>query len=360
MERPLKVKLHIISPVHIGCDDVYEPMGFVIDEKKRRLIEFDPMDFVKILNDKQRNDFSRLCSENDLLAVFKFIKNNYKTSIGGKEVDIASGLVGHYKDVVDRKAQINKFEIKKTAYNPYSNQPYIPGSSLKGSLRTAYLISLAKERKITKYNGKAKDLEKALLELEGEFSTDPFRMVKVSDFMPVGDVKTKIVYAVNKKKIRSEKPTKADSGPPQILEVIQHGTVFEGIINIQQPLQKSGVKTPIVADKLLKSINGFYTTLNKEENKVTAEIRAGSIVVNERFKDKAGKTAFLLRVGRHSGAEAVTIEGNRWIKISPPGKPPKFSDKGATTIWLASEVSKPNINNGLIPFGWVVIEIISE
>jgi len=29
---PYKVRLHIISPVHIGCDDVYEPTGFVVDK----------------------------------------------------------------------------------------------------------------------------------------------------------------------------------------------------------------------------------------------------------------------------------------------------------------------------------------
>lgn len=33
------------------------------------------------------------------------------------------------------------------------------------------------------------------------------------------------------------------------------------------------------------------------------------------------------------------------------GKVLKFSDKDATTIWLASESSKPNTNNGLVPFG---------
>lgn len=43
--------------------------------------------------------------------------------------------------------------------------------------------------------------------------------------------------------------------------------------------------------------------------------------------------------------------------ISGKGQSPKFLDH-ATTIWLASESSKPNTNNGLVPFGWVVMEIL--
>jgi CRISPR-associated protein Csm5 len=364
MEKPLRIKLHIISPVHIGCDDVYEPTGFVIDEKKKKLVEFDPMDFIKALNDKQRIDFSSLCSGNDLLAVFKFIKDNYKASIDGKEVDIVSGLVGHYKDVVDRKAQINKFEIKKTAYNPFSNQPYIPGSSLKGSLRTAYLSLIASSAGIknwwneskVKEKDRAKELEEKLL--QGSFETDPFRMVKVSDLLSVQDVKTKIVYGVNKKKKKSEKPTKADSGPPQIFEVIQQGTVFEGLINIYQPLSKILIKNPVEADNLLKAIHGFYIKLFENEKRVAEEIGSDLIDVSN-FNGMLGKSAFLIRIGRHSGAEAVTIEGNRLITImQKKGDPPKYSKDGATTLWLASETSKPTSNNGLIPFGWALLEII--
>ncbi|MGQ9571266.1 MAG: hypothetical protein ACUVUQ_10620, partial [Thermodesulfovibrionales bacterium] len=194
--------------------------------------------------------------------------------------------------------------------------------------------------------------------LQGDFATDPFRMVKISDFLPVGDVKTKIVYAVNKKKKTSKFEAR---GPFQILEIIKEGSIFEGMINIYQPEQGSGIKKPIQANEFLKSINDFYIPVVKEENEITKEIGANSIVtrrINEKFKDKLGGTAFLLRIGRHSGAEAVTIEGNRNIKIMQGrGQPPKYLDH-ATTLWLASETSKPTTNNGLFPFGWAVIEVV--
>ena len=364
MEKPLKVRLHIISPVHIGCDDVYEPTSFVIDEKKGKLIEFDPMDFIKSLSAEDRQRFTAICMQGNITSIvslYKFISNK---QIKGREIEIARELISHYKKVKDLptndekkiRQELNQFVISRTAYNPHNNFPYIPGSSLKGSLRTAYLSKLAKDKGIKGRKDRAKDLEIELL--GGSFATDPFRMVKVSDFLPIGEVEIGIVYAINKKKKASKFEAR---GPFQILETVKEGSVFEGIINIQQPEKKSGIQEPIQEKEFLKSINDFYIPAVKEENNVTREINAGSTVdsrINEKFKGKLGQTAFLLRIGRHSGAEAVTIEGNRNIKIMQgKGQPPKFLDH-ATTIWLASETSKPTTNNGLIPFGWAVMEVV--
>ncbi|MFN3480404.1 MAG: hypothetical protein ACK415_08460, partial [Thermodesulfovibrionales bacterium] len=95
----LKIRLHVLSPIHIGCDEVYEPTSFVIDENKKKLIEFDPMEFVNSLNDKQRAEFSKVCSGDSLLVIMKFIKNNCM-KVKGREVDIVPELIEHYKKVL--------------------------------------------------------------------------------------------------------------------------------------------------------------------------------------------------------------------------------------------------------------------
>jgi len=80
MEKPLKVRLHIISPVHIGCDDVYEPTSFVIDEKKKKLIEFDPMNFIKSLSPQDKQEFNDICIEGNvssIVKVYNFISNHF-------------------------------------------------------------------------------------------------------------------------------------------------------------------------------------------------------------------------------------------------------------------------------------------
>lgn len=358
MEKPLKARLHIMSPVHIGCDDVYEPTGFAIDEKKKKLIEFDPMDFIKILSPQDKQEFTKICMEGNVSSIVKlynFISNKRPE---GREVDISNNLVIHYnkvkrlttKNEKEIRQELNQFSISRTAYNPHNSLPYIPGSSIKGAMRTAYLSKLATDAGIKGRKDKAKDLEAELL--GGSFSTDPFRMVKPSDFLPVGNVKTKIVYAVNKKKEASKYDAR---GPFQILETVKEGTVFKGTISIQQPEQGAGITKPITLKDFLKSINDFYMSIFDEENRIT--IDSVDKRIKDKFKDKLGKTAFLFRTGRHSGAESITIEGNRNIKIMQgKGKPHKFLDD-ATTIWLASETSKPSSDNGLVPFGWAVMEI---
>lgn len=353
-----------MSPVHIGCDDVYEPTSFRIDESRKKLIEFDPLDFIKSLTPSDRQEFTNICMEGSISSIVKLYNFISTKQIRGREVEAANDLIAHYKKTKGLstnnengvRQELNQFAISRTAYNPHNNLPYIPGSSLKGSLRTAYLSKLAKDWKIKGRKDKAKELEKELM--GGSFATDPFRMVKPSDFLPVNDVRTKILYAVNKKKKTSGFEAR---GPFQILETIKEGCVFEGIINIDYPNRLSEINKPVLVKDFQKSINAFFMPVFNEENKVTKEINAGAIVgkrINEGFKDKLGETAFLLRMGRHSGAEAVTIEGNRDIKIMQgKGQPPKFLDH-ATTIWLASESRKPATNDGLVPFGWAVMEIV--
>lgn len=368
MEKPIKVRLHIMSPIHIGCDDVYEPTSFVIDENRKKLIAFDPMDFIKSLSPRDRQEFTRICMEGNVSSIVKLYNFISNKKPGGREIDISSGLITHYdkvkklstKNEGEIRQELNQFSISRTAYNPHNNLPYIPGSSIKGALRTAYLSKLATDMSIKGRKDRAKDLEVELL--GGSFRTDPFRMVKPSDFLPVGNMKTKIVYAVNKKKKVSKFDAKGGN-IPQILEVVKEDSVFEGTIYIQQPEQKSDIKKPIAGKELLTATHDFYKKIVNEEGDITHNIGAGRTVVNRivsEFNDKQrGISAFLLRIGRHSGAESVTIEGNRHIKIMQgKDKPPKFLDH-TTTIWLASETSKPTSNNGLVPFGWAVMEIVS-
>jgi len=368
--RNFRVRLHVLSPIHIGCDEIYEPTSFVIDEKKKKLIEFDPLELVKNLSPQERAEFNKIAAGDNFLHIFKTIKRFYKPAIKGREVEITDYLVSHYKKILDmgtfdKKAVINQFTINKTAYNPYTNQPYIPGSSLKGAIRTAYLNAVAKVKDVTKFKGGSDELESFLLERqEGKLkmATDPFRMIKVSDFLPVENVKTKIIYAINRKKRKSERETLVERGGVyQIFEVIQPGAIFAGMMNIDTPLNSSGIKLPINADELMASLKNFYNPLLEKEINTLKSIDISMALMDEihdKFREKLDKTAFIVSIGRHSGAEAVTIDGKRKIKIMQGRyNKPAFLDH-STTLWLASETPKPENNSSLIPFGWAVIELI--
>lgn len=347
--------IKILSPVHIGCDEVYEPAGFIVDEQAGTLVAFDPLDFFRSLDAKTKENYSSICGRGNIesiLELYKFMKGKHFT---GHAVDVCRGLMAQYQKTLriplgDRRKiqqELNNFSISRTAFNPITQKPYLPGSALKGAFRTAYLNHLAKNMTVTVVDRRDKNpanaLEKALLEYQS-LEKDPFRLMKISDFHPVGPYRTKIIYAVNAKKIPSKFPAR---GPFQILEVIQPGAVFAGSIQVLEPLARDAIKTPLSAEKVFEGARVFYT---KEKKREDIELKAADLPIRQTDGDGG---ICPLRIGRHSGAESLTVEGHRHIKIMKKrGEKPAYSDK-ATTFWLASEMPDSKTSNRLEPFGWV-------
>lgn len=357
-EKKEIVRCHIktFSPVHIGCDEVYEPMGFVIDEAQHQLIIIDPFSFFQQMSTAERQKFTAICRQGtipSLLEIYKFLRGR---KASGKVVELCPGLVKHYQqtvsisigDVKKIQKELNNFTITRTAFLTHDGRPYIPGSAIKGALRTAYLNSQQKIKNLPKGGEKAssRELEKDLLD-GGSFETDPFRMLKVSDFLPVGEVKTRVVYAVNEKKKLSKFEAR---GPYQILEVVEPGAVFTGWLSLEVPEAAARIKTPLTRRSLFTGLSSFYHGEKTREDGELLNIGVKKVAVT------APENGFLLRLGRHSGAESVTIEGHRHIRIMQgKGQPAMFLDQ-ATTLWLAANQAKPTQKETLLPFGWAVVE----
>lgn len=348
--------IRIASPVHIGCDEVYDPTGFVLDESDQTLTAFDPLDFFRNLNPQDKVCYAGICAKGSIesiLELYKFMKGK---RFEGHRVGVCRGLIAHYQKTLgislnDRKKiqqELNNFSISRTAFNPITQKPYIPGSAIKGALRTAYLNALSKVKKVDLDRwdkNPANTLQKELLEYQ-KLEKDPFRLLKVSDFHPIGPCATKIVYGVNAKKTPSRFEAR---GPFQILEVIQPGAVFAGSIQVLKPLTRDVIKTPLSAEKVLESATAFY---NKEKKREDQELDAAGLPICPTMMDSG---ICPLRIGRHSGAESLTIEKHRRIKImKKKGEKPDFADK-ATTFWLASETSESKTAEKLQPFGWVTL-----
>jgi CRISPR-associated protein Csm5 len=349
--------LKVMSPVHIGCDEVFEPTEFVVDEMNNQLISFDPITFLTDLEEKDRQRFSGICLKGTLdsiLEIYKFVRGR-KTE--GKVVEVSSGFVSHYQKCLSLPLgksreignALNKFVISRTAFNPQDNRPYVPGSAVKGAIRTAWLNNLAKRARGGKFKN-ASDLENSLLNYN-RIENDPFRLVKVSDFMPIGGVSTRIVYAVNEKK----KPSRLEAqGPYQILEVIEPGAVFIGSLSLVEPLKEGIINNPIGREMLLQSLSEFFGHENKRENDELSQIS----IPPQSLSETNG--IWPIRVGRHSGAESLTIDSHRSIKIMKGKNKQAENLDHATTLWLASEESKPSNKQKLRPFGWSILESLTK
>lgn len=69
---------------------------------------------------------------------------------------------------------------------------------------------------------------------------------------------------------------------------------------------------------------------------------------------------FLLRAGRHSGAESVTLNGVRLIKIlldkNPETKKQRFENRSSVTSWWLA-ANDTQARTGMLPFGWLLVDL---
>jgi hypothetical protein len=155
-------------------------------------------------------------------------------------------------------------------------------------------------------------------------------------------LKTRIVYGINVKKNAADNA----KGPPQMLEAVLPGAVFSGRITLRPSPQGSAIRSPFTWDQIEAAAQTFFSGEQQREASEMAGIGIPSLT------DGLTKSELLLRVGRHCGAECLTIAGHRQICTNPRNS----SSDHATTLWLAGENARPRDISALIPFGWVNLQ----
>lgn len=364
-----KIKLTALTPIHIGTGEDYEPTNFVIDNGY--LYEFDEVSFYQKLDAKRKKDFLEAVESKggeSLFEIHRLIKNNKKQAIESaiSKVQVSKGLEKDYDNKVGRVIQneggrrvekskvFNRFQIAKTARLSNAKRVYIPGSSLKGSMSTAFQEALFKEnyKEYTKLFVKNKPQDNILKNLIVSDTTS------LKTYSIVG-------YALNKERFEDD-----ELGPSTKLESIYTGSQFEVDISIRDYL----VDRTVTFEELIKTCNDHYLPLFEQMFNSTAIFQGQKVdeytnsYYSDAFYDKYSEfqlkeNQFLLRVGKHSGARAVTIDGKREIQVKISGggrnrKPNRWETlEQETTTWMfgADEKSLEN----LVPFGWVLCEIVS-
>lgn len=364
--RPLKLAITTLSPVHIGCDEVFEPTNFVIENGL--LHRLDPADIAATLDSKEKSQLMRLAGEKDPIGpIQQFFKarRTRLAAVASGYTDIAAGIAREYEEKAGQPQQrggggnpvYNLFPMARTAYNPLDGKPYLPGSSLKGSMRTAWLSHLNKGQPPQEQGKRASAMlqERLLGYQAGQFNNDPFRNVAVVDAHPQEDrpaPPTRIVYAVSKKKRPSER------GSPELkvfLETVREAMpeAFAGELRLTGKIAWSS---------LCDACNAFYrpqleAELDHPQFQPLLDpawrTLISTLLTDELSELMAARQGFLLRVGRHSGAESVTLDGVRSIKIlGAKGEPPSY--RPATTEKRFVSATR-GASAGLLPFGWVWI-----
>jgi CRISPR-associated protein Csm5 len=384
-----------LSPVHIGTDESYEPGNYVIDDETGALYSFGSDAALNGLSDSDRKQLLAIVNgkpdDTMLTRVQAFFHNNQEKllAFAMPPVPTAKGIKSLYEKRIGKTAQhesqgkrvINKLEIDRTFYNPVDGKPLLPGSSIKGAIRTALLDGINNNKSLIDRNERNQQLQERLF--EGKFHADPMRLVSLGDAGwqgQTGKPACQVQFAVNRKR----KPVTNKDGKLvqsqaeasnlyQLLECVtpQHYQGFTGNLTLHntQAISQDNHKLPKqhlhwTAKDIANACNAFYMGLfwqeinpMKERNYLKTDWinQMEQLLASGLLKKLNEGSAFLLRVGRHSGAEALTLNGVRSIKIMQGrGEKPKY-EKSPLTWWFAADDigSKDN----LLPFGWVLVEI---
>lgn len=377
-----QLTISTLSPVHMGSGEDYDPTSYVLDGLT--LYGFETANIASsVLTSEEKEQLCKLVeSPRALLRMQSFIYGlrDRIAAVSSHTASVSEAVADRYRSKVGQVAQnetggrgiINALEISRTAFNLHDQHPLLPGSGLKGALRTAILNHLndGTKRSLTKREAKA--LEQELL--GGKFQDDPLRLVKISDARwknVLGNPSAKIIFDNNVPKDRSRLDKVLKGASLSVLrEVVpaMSSAAFDAQLNLQHVRSMRGRGVPVKQfelQELVNASNKYYLQLFNTELRTLKDIncldQSWLTLISDLFQNEIKQLldenkAILLRVGRHTSAEGITIEGARSIEI-PQRKddPSRFGNETATTLWLAGEQEKAKTN--LQPFGWILIEI---
>ena len=155
-----KLTISTLTPVHIGTGEDYEPGNYIID--KGYLYAFDPSVLAGKLTELQAQQLLSIVekepiNEQALIHLQQFFKQNSALAkdIASYKVPVSKELEQFYEKRLGHVVQhernnrnrrhkkvVNKLEIERSCQNHHNHQYYIPGSSLKGAIRTAIIDQL--------------------------------------------------------------------------------------------------------------------------------------------------------------------------------------------------------------------------
>lgn len=265
-----KYKLHceILSPVHIGSGSEIEPLDYIIEKGRLYKISFEK--FVVSMNDAERADFEGMIDKGNLVDIRKYVSSKInKDRDSVYSLDVSEKVGNTYQSKLSDIQ--NQLLISPFIRSEGESLPLIPGSSIKGAIRTAVISELAKDSDLPKPRSSREEyaFESQVLGYK-DAKSDPFRGVKVRDcLMEKDSTIIREVVNVSKKKGQSLEVNSIQN----ICEVSNASFVgktaeFDTEISIDEALFRTGfVSKTITIEQVIKSCNAFYRDKMEHEHK---------------------------------------------------------------------------------------------
>lgn len=335
------VTIEPISPIHIGTGNDIPPYEYVIKDNTLYRINF--LEIFDSLDEKSRMILSKKFG--DLTKTSEWINTYYKPEWGYiYKSEVSTDFANLHSGNISCETKLNdknQLLVKECIKN--YDKPYLPGTSIKGALRTAYImldenirydlerdktkktypirLTMDKEFKPHIKNEKKRlkifteQITNKILSYNGDAKEDPFKSVKVGDF-----ISDNITMKVNKSGRFGKK-----KGTPSQEEMIlgSYGTnvenIFKGRINFFEGYYAEGkINKNITKDDILKGLNRFAAKEIKKDmevfRKLDQKANFKNLIKFYEYLDKVFKSldedCAFIRLGKNTGFASKTLVHN--------------------------------------------------
>ena len=338
-----RVNLHILSPIHVGSGQELDPFSYVIRNSDLLLI-----DLVKWMADYEDKDTLRQMMNSDNFAeVRSFISEKFDSdaAVLAKLPVESPKLLNTYSKVIRDKDPRNQVLVEAMTRNEIEGIAYIPGSSIKGAIRTAIANRFTLAAKVGPGDGHKGAYSRKIF---GAVNVDPMRYLKVGD-ISLQRFGSAIVEAVGYP-LKEDKTLTPKGFKEVSLSICQTGE------EIVYPLKLSLTQFGLHGQKvnlpfIVEALHDFYVPKYENEYrkffdspralKIQHAISPMNVAVANL---KSNET--LIRIGHFSHVECVTLDEVR--------RPVTRFVKGRRMPWGTTRT----LANGILPFGWAKLEFL--
>jgi CRISPR-associated protein Csm5 len=382
-----RFKAYALTPVHVGCGREIDPTEFILSGDK--LLQINLSALVNDLSPTDRERFSGFLDRADLKEMQNFLRHHAQE---GRHVisHVDAGEAFRREYAAKASNPNNQFRVEMMPRNPHTGEALLPGSGIKGAIRTAVVNYFANFNPATtgevqavkhieaKRRGRELE-EKALGRRQQETHRDVFRLVHVEDAaLPHGSTRIDRAANANPNKPGAEKiqmwverlKSQADMAAPPAFEV----KLRIDARAMADPQVRGQLGRTLDIDLICQASNAFYWGRMKAEgDKFDGKASQGrswkaihDLFPKARFEDgtivaldpsspywensELNRKRVLLRIGHFSHFESLSVDTLRegWnIQARRP-----ITGMGATRTRCVMENGKPPM-----PFGWILLTL---
>lgn len=354
-----------LTPVHVGSGGRLSPEDYELDRDE--LVCLDTRRLLRALNEAGRREFSRLMDQGDIRGGQKFLRDLWRQIPGDRgrsrferyRTRIGVGAREELRKILlhpERKGEV--FAVQR---NSHTGEVCVPGSALKGALRTALVNAWAqmeagavaralREAPPGDQGRRAQALEEAALGApRSETERDPLRLVQVSDInWPAAAVQVDraTLYTQGKEEeslegIQVHLERLLSAADEEHLPEQAAVTIRLAATPQLHRVERKQFARELTWQVLAAACNRFFEGRREAEKRAFPWLWDRAVPPGGTF----GAGDLLVRVGRFCHFDSLSVDGYRsgWnMKARQP-----ITGMGASRMWCESAAGIR------APFGWV-------